>query len=406
MTTSDVRLKLYDWQKEIRDHKGDLCIRGGRQTGKSFSVADRIYKLATENKLSRTLIIASSQRQGNYLYQRVCEKIGKEYIGRKTLSKVTLKNGAEIFHFPVGVTGIYLEGLYSIDFLYVDEAIHVKNRVFDSLIPMLAEPRKRGFGWITLLSSTQKVKYKDTFFYKCCNNKKFKQIVIKAEDCDHISKEFLKDELKRLGKAKYDLIYNGHFDSLASGYFSGEIIKRQIKFRFFEYVEGEYYLGIDPARFGRCLAAFAVAKMEQDKTLKVVYIETIKKSSMIDLKLKTLELHNKFTFRKIFIDDGGVGAGLVDLLTDRALGLRKKIFPLNNRSASKHGKILKEDLYSNFNRLLEEDKVSLIDNQELKEALLNVELDEENKIIGTDLSEATVRACWCVKEKPLKLFIS
>jgi len=86
----------------------------------------------------------------------------------------------------VGTTGIYVEGLSSIDFVYPDEAIHMGNKVWDSILPMLVEPKKRGFGWITLLSATKGgARFKEGFFYKSFSMKHFKKFHIKTSDCPH-----------------------------------------------------------------------------------------------------------------------------------------------------------------------------------------------------------------------------
>ncbi len=397
---------LYDWQKEIVAHKGNITIRGGRQDGKTVAVAKRILKLAKEYPGSRHLIIAASERQENYLYEQVCDLIGRNYVGRKTLKRVELDNGSIIFKFPVGMTGVYLEGLASIDFLHADEAIHINWRVWDSIIPMLAEPRKRGLGWITLLSATRgKPK---GYFFDSFKRKDFLKIVVKSEDCPHISKEFLKEELERLGPTMYGVIYNGDFSEEGFKYFSKYIIKRATTFRFWNYgkeyrKEDSWYLGIDPAGQGKAKAAFVSALLKKDK-IKVPHFKTIDKSSMPELARQTEAFHILFNYRKIFIDPGGLGEGVVDILKENKK-IRRKIRPLNNTEAGKYGKILKVDLYSNTLRLFEEEKINIIDEEELTEALLNVEIDVDGKIKGTDLSEALVRACWCVKEKSYKVKI-
>jgi hypothetical protein len=65
--------------------------------------------------------------------------------------------------------------------------------------------------------------------------------------------------------------------------------------------EGDYYLGIDPARYGRSKAAFAVAKLKEKENIEIVHGEEIDKSSLIDLETRTNQLNNLFNFRKIFI---------------------------------------------------------------------------------------------------------
>lgn len=400
--SSNAVSKLYDWQKEIIEHKGNITIRGGRQTGKSYSVARRIYENAINYPGERTLIIAASERQENYIYEQVRMLIGKWYKGRSTLTKTRLKNDHEIYKFPVGQTGIYLEGLSNVSFLYADEAIHIFRKVWDSIMPMIAEPRKRGLGWITLLSTTRG---KPTgFFYESFKRKDFKKIHVKAEDCPHISKEFLNSEKKRLGEVMYEIIYNGEFDERANKYFPHELIDKAIKYEFFDKKEitpeSEFYLGIDPARYGKSKAAFVVGKVEKDK-IKLLKQEQKEKTGLIDLWKITKQLNNTFKFRKIFIDDGGFGAGLIDTLAEDK-NLKRKIRPINNRSAGKDFKILKEDLYSNVFSLLSQGRIDLVNDEELIKGLKDVQFEGpegEEKILGTDISEAAARTCWAIKER-------
>jgi len=194
-------MEIYDWEKKIIDHDGNVTIRGTRQGGKSVTVAKRIKRLAIDYPGRKHLIIAASDRQGNYLREKVMEEYGKKYKYRKraTLAHLAHRDGTDMFFFPVGQTGKYLEGMSSVDFLHADEAIHINPRVWDSILPMLAEPRNRGLGWITLLSSTQ-AKPRG-FYYESFNKKnseRFLQVQVKADMCPHISKEFLDEEKERL----------------------------------------------------------------------------------------------------------------------------------------------------------------------------------------------------------------
>lgn len=409
--------QLYDWQQQIINHEGNVTVRGGRQTGKSWAVAKRIVHLAYKYPKCRILVIAASERQENYLHEKVraiIESGGKSrrdcYRARATLTKLPLKNGTDIYKFPVGMTGIYLEGLSSVDFLFADEAIHIGEKVWDSVMPMMLEPKKRGLGWITLISSTQgKAK---GFFKKSFERKDFLKIQIKAADCPHVSLEFLAEEKQRLGERRFKVIYEGEFDEEAHKYFPSELIDKAVTIGHWGMKaykkENNYYLGIDPARFGKSKAAFAVAEMENRKEVRIVYGEEIRKSSLTDLKKKTEELDNLLHVKKIFIDDGGVGAGLVDMLEEK---FKRKLVPLNNARAvvghDEEGKrkILKEDLYSNLLKLLETGKLKLINQKEVIEGLKAAEFDEEGKIRGSDMSEAIVRAAWCIKERHISPFV-
>lgn len=396
---------LYDWQKEIIEYEGDCTIRGGRQTGKSWAVAHRILHLADKYPGCRIFIGASAERQEDYLIEKIELILGEsyKYRRRKLKSWLPLKNGSDIIKYPLGKFGVYVEGLSSVDFLFIEEAGHVPEGVYDALLPMLAEPRKRGRGWLTLLGNTRRCALKG-FYYDSFQNKKFKQFHITPEVCPHMSKEFLEEEMERLGEQMYNVIYRGEFDEKAFRYFPEEKVRSAVKFRFYKPEENssQHYCGIDPARFGKSKAAFVVS--HYGKKIKLCYAESLQKSSMTDLRDRAIKINEVFKIRKFFIDDGGIGGGLIDIM-EETKGFRGKIRPMNNRAKSKEGyAILKEDLYSNFLKLLEEGDLEIIDNAELVKGLIEVEFDEEGKITGTDMSEAAVRAAWCSKEKSLKLF--
>lgn len=398
-------LEYYPWQKVILNHKGDMVIRGTRQGGKTETVAELIYSRAMNYPGLRSLIIGASERQENFLYEIVRDKIGGDYVGRSTLTYTKLPNGHEIFKFPIGTTGKFLEGLASVDFLYVEEGIHVKDKAMDSIIPMLAEPSGRGFGWSTYLSSTMgKPK---GFFFDACTNKNFLEIQVRAKMCPHISKEFLAKELERLGQVQFDVVYNGEFDENANKYFPKEVVMRNVRIGSFSKKDidpnGEYYGGIDPATSGRSKAAWGVIRI-LGKRAQILHGEEMQTSTFTEMRSKTIQLDNLFKARRWFYDNNGLGQGF-DEFFEKYKPLRRKLRGLNNREAGKFGKILKEDMYSNVLGGLEDNEIDIVDDPIIINGLLNVEVEGppgEEKIIGTDMSEAVIRACWGIKEKYIK----
>ena len=141
------------------------------------------------------------------------------------------------------------------------------------------------------------------------------------------------------------------------------------------------------------------------RTIRSSSLKEIDKSSMVELMVKIKELDNLFKFKKIFIDDGGLGAGLVDFLNeDKKIKFRLR--PINNKSAGTENKLLKEDIYSNVLNLLSSGKLELVNDEKIINGLKKVEFEyidgERWKINGTDMSEAISRACWGFKEKNIK----
>lgn len=399
-------MKLYSWQEEFINHKGDVAIVGPRQCGKSIAAAERCKKLAIDYPGTNSLIIAGSERQESYLFEKVTAMLQEKNAlakVRQTLSRLTLKNGSRIVKIPVGTTGYYAKG-GTIDFLYPDEAAYINDLVWDSIIPMLAVARGKGLGWITMSSTAFG---KRGYFYQSFQNPKYKKFLITADMCPHLTKEFLAEELERMGQRRYDQEYGGKFLDDAGQYFPTELITKCMNFKFWNKTISpgrRFYLGIDLAGMGVDEEAFCCGEIVGTK-VRNIYNETLKTSDM-RMTLKTTDkMDHKLKFRKIFIDSGGMGVGYEDIFKER-YG-KKRVVGLNNSTKSKEMKkaILKEDLYSNCLRLMSEGNLDLIQDEAMAKSLQSIQIID-GKINGKDdhLAEALTKMCWCVKEKGLNLF--
>ena len=80
--------------------------------------------------------------------------------------------------------------------------------------------------------------------------------------------------------------------------------------------------------------------------------------------------------------------------------IQSRVRELNNSTKGEEGKVMKEDLYANLQRLMELDRIEFIYDEEIKRSLESVEYDgDEFQGEETDLTEAIIRACWGAKEK-------
>ena len=122
----------------------------------------------------------------------------------------------------------------------------------------------------------------------------------------------------------------------------------------------------------------------------------------------------EFDVKKIFVDDGGLGGSVRDHLIEdfgrRVVGLKNASKRVQVQGEEKKMGILKEDLYSNTLMLLETGLLDLIDDLDLLRSLKSMTFEYTGsggvKIDGGyfHLSEALVRACWCVKERGLNIY--
>ena len=412
------------WQQKVLEHQGNITLRTGRQVGKSEVISEKAVRIALDRPGTTTMIIAASQRQSSLLFEKVRAKMdlkGDVYADKPTLTRIILNNGSRIYCLPSGRTGYFIRG-FTIDVLIADEAAWIPENVWVAVTPMLAVSRKkRGMGWIIMLSTPFG---KGGFYYHSFTDDDFLRIHVSSEDCKRIPKDFLRKERLRMTKAQYRQEYQGEFTDEWNQFFSTELIKRCMTFMEWNWrtdreLGSRFYLGVDIARYGGDENAFVVCELYKTR-LKIVRVFTTQRISTTDTVGRILEIDKVYNFNKIFLDDSGVGGSVLDFLLEK---LGRKVMGLNNASKRvtvqgeerKRG-ILKEDLYSNTLMLMETGRIELINDLSMLRSLKSItfqygsEVNKSSrniKIFGdySHIAEALVRACWCIKERGLDLYV-
>lgn len=443
-------MKFDKWQQEVIEYEGNIALRAGRQVGKSTAIGHKAAKFALTHAGSTILMIGAAQRQSYMLFEKtksvidvehekLIEKAGGYKVNPKispkrnlelrrvfeakhgiyqdvpTKSEIRLKNGSVIYSLPAGKTGHTIRGL-SLDMLIADEAAYIPEAVWLAVRPMIAVSRReRGFGYIILLSTPFG---KGGYFYDCCHDDDFKQFHISSEQCERIPKEFLRKEKHRLTRIEYAQEYLGEFVDEFQQFFPSKLIKERMTFMSWKFKEDyrkdcKYFLGVDFARYGQDENAFVIAEMDKKGFMRIVNVETTERISLDRTFNHILMKDEKFKFNRIFVDDGGLGAGITDMLIAK---LGRKVLGLNNASrrvdadGTKKSGIFKEDLYSNASLMMESGAIDLINSMKLARSLKSMTFEytsDKNIIIKgkySHISEAFVRVCWAPKAKNLKLF--
>lgn len=418
-------MKWDNWQEAVLAYNGNIAIRSGRQVGKSEVISAKAAKFAKENPNTTTMIIAASQRQSSLLFEKVRGQITLEdpdsFAEEPTLTRIMLKNGSRIYSLPAGRTGYFIRG-FTIDLLIVDEAAYVPEEVWNAVIPMIAVSRQRsGLGYIIVLSTPFG---KGGYYASCFTDPDFKTFHVSSENCQRIPKDFLLKEKTRMSKQQYAQEYLGEFIDDYRQFFPTELIKKCMTFINWDFSidynrKFKYYLGVDVARYGGDENAFVISEMDEKGRMKIVRCETSVRKPLTDTAGFIKNMHDKWHFRKIFIDDGGVGGGLTDILQEK-IG-KRFIIPLNNASKRVYDSqiqderprgILKEDLYSNALVLMEAGKLQIISDLSLLKSMKSMTFeytsDKNLKICGdyAHLCEGFVRACWASKEKGLNIYLA
>lgn len=407
------------WQRKVLAHEGNIICRVGRQSGKSEVISEKAKEFAKVNAGTVTLVIAATQRQSSLLFEKIsfrCEEDeGVVFAEKPTLTKIVLDNGSRIYCVPAGRTGYGIRG-YTVDLLIADESPYIPELVWTAVLPMIAVSKTvRGFGWVILIGTPFG---KGGYYYDCCHDKDFLHIHFSSEDCKRIDKSWLRKQKKSMSKAMYAQEFLAEFTDEFCQLFSTALIKQSMTFIEWSLKDripgSSFYLGVDIARYGGDENAFVVCELYKKK-LKIVKCFTTDRVSTTDTIGRIIAVDKEFGFNKIFIDDSGVGGGVTDSLLDK---LGRRVVGLNNASKrlqvqgeDKKRGILKEDLYSNVLMLLETGMLELISDVDLLRSMKSITYEYKDtgkvKIGGkySHLTEGLVRACWCIKEKGLRLFV-
>lgn len=402
-------MKLDEWQIEVLQTQGNICLRSGRQVGKSTVISIKAGDYALLNNKKTIMVIASVERQAALLFEKILAYIyetDKQAIkkgkDRPTKHKLQLKNGSVIHCLPTGESGYGIRG-YTIDLLIADEAAFIPEAVWSAVTPMMATTK----GDTILLSTPYG---REGYFARCFNDDAYTKFHISSEECGRIDKDFLVHEKQTMTKLQYSQEYLGEFVDELMQFFSDKlIIGCQLLKR--EKTGKDYYLGVDVARFGGDETTFEIIDRTDKDNLKHVESIATTKNTITETAREIIQLNREYKFKKIYIDDGGLGVGVFDTLMENSETKRITI-PVNNASRAldndynhpKKKKLLKEDLYNNLKNLMEQRKIKLLDDPEVFQSLKSVQFEYTEKgnlrIYGryTHIVEGLIRAVYCYKD--------
>ena len=408
---------LDPWQEKVLCAEGNICLRSGRQVGKSTVISIKAGEYAMTHKNKTVMVIASVERSAYLLFEKILSYIfarGKKLIRkgkyRPTKSKINLKNGSKILCLPTGDSGYGIRG-HTIDLLIADEAAFIAEDVWTAVTPMLTITR----GNIWLLSTPHG---REGFYYRCFQDKRYTAFHVSSEDCPRKDVGFLEHEKSWMTTAQYAQEYLGEFSDKLMQFFPDELIKKcQVMKRAGVFHGQDYYMGVDVARMGTDESTFEIVHKRSRENLEQVENITTRKTLTTDTTKMIVNLNRKWDFKKIYIDDGGMGVGVFDQLLEYD-ETKRKVVAVNNASRSldsqavKKKKLLKEDLYNNLLRLMEQGKLRLLDDNDIFMSLKSVQFEymESGKMrlwgAYTHICEGLIRAAWCAKDKTLNIWVA
>ena len=423
-------MKLDAWQQEVLDTDGNIVLRSGRQVGKSTVISIKAGEYAAKNSNKTIMIIAAVERQAYLLFEKVLaylesnySKMVKKGKDRPTKTKVKLYNGSTIYCLPTGLTGYGIRG-YTVDLLIADEAAFIPEDVWTAVTPMLATTG----GKLILLSTPHG---KKGYFYERFQDDSFNSFHISSEEVASKRQEPQRSDMiehqakqkERRSKREYAQEYLGEFIDELQQFFPDELIKECMRARSPQNINvfRNYVLGVDVARKGKDQSTFEIIRLTEQNRLIQVENQITTKTFLSDTTTHIINLDKQYHFKKIFIDDGGIGVGVFDYLINNSQ-TRRKTIPLNNAqrvidyNQDRKKKLLKEDLYNNLLHLMERGEIDLLDDPEIFQSMKSVQYEYTSdkqgkpqlKIFGTytHITEGLIRAAWAIKYKNLKIWVA
>jgi len=174
---------------------------------------------------------------------------------------------------------------------------------------------------------------------------------------------------------------------------------------------GKYYIGCDVGRKIDSFTFEIIQELNKDRYEQVENIIEFDKSIPINTR-RIIDLNSRYNFKKEYIDSGGMGIAVCDILREDETN-KRKVVEINNASRpvdseGRSKKILKEDLHNNSLRLMQQGKILLLNDDEVKASLRCVqkEYNKETgriKIGGNEdhVVEGLIRACHGTRDKSL-----
>jgi len=416
-------LSLDPWQEEYIFDKEDQdnFLLTGRQVGKTTAMSLRAVELCINyyKKGEFVLINSITEKQAKHLLLK--SKIYAEtkyyrYIdyskeNKPTMHRIMFKNGTGILCYAAGEEGEGQRGL-TIKKLMVDEGSRMSEEYFIAAMPMLSVIQ----GSLDIASTPAGKSHKDgteKFFYKCSKDQSFKNYFVNGEDCPRHSKEFLLKQKERITKLAYAQEYLAVFTDELKRIFDDDLIKKICTGERIDIKNtNTKYLGVDVAGMGEDECTYEV--IEKTPAKRLIQRDNIieKRNYTTETTKRILILDKAYNFKLIGVDDGGVGFGVFsELMKDDQT--KRKTEALNNSSreteydGTKSKKLLKEEMYFNLLSLMENNQITLLDDDEVINSLSSIQHDD-GKIFGaySHIAEGIIRAVWlATKDKTLNIYI-
>jgi phage FluMu gp28-like protein len=359
--------KLFDYNVRYVDCQDRFIVyRSGRQVGKTMSTAAKAVHFAffaplmlNTVKNDCTIVIAApTQNQATIMFDRIRSLVInsdflKGYIVRNTQSELWVNfldntGMTKIITRATGETGVGLRG-YSPHVIIADECSFIKTDILRAFLPSGMATQAKV--WLTSTPFS-----KSGYFYEACENSKprnpdgmWTEFHVKSLDNPLIAEDpqFIQ-EIKRLTKEEYVQEVEGEFLDIGNNLIPNSLIMEALSDKT---PKGRvrYYMGVDVARTGRDETVFTIVGVDEDDVVFVEDVQAESQSNVVDVAGRIGDFVAQYQLETVFIDETGLGGGLIDLVRERGLPARGVMFTLQEKA----------EMYKNLRLLFENHKIKL-----------------------------------------------
>ena len=361
--------KLFEYNKKYVDCKDRFIVyRSGRQVGKTMSTAVKCIHFAffaplmleTIKDECTIVIAAPTQNQATIMFDRIRSLIInndflKGYIVRNTQSEMWVnyldgRGVSKIITRATGETGTTLRG-YSPHVIIADECSFIKSSILKAFLPSGMATHARV--WLTSTPFS-----KSGYFYEACQNARpknpdgmWREFHVKSTDSPLIQQDptFI-EEIKKLTRDEYVQEVEGEFLDIGNALIPNSLIQEAIV-DFRPKGQVRYYMGVDIARTGRDETVFTVIGVDENDTVFVEDVQAEAQSNVVDVCGSVGEFVRNYRLERVFVDETGLGGGLIDLAREQDLPCQGVVFSLQQKA----------EMYKNLRLLFENHNIKLKD---------------------------------------------
>ena len=359
--------KLFPYNKKYVDCEDRFIVyRSGRQVGKTMSTAVKTIHFAffaplmleTIKDECTIVIAAPTQNQATIMFNRIRDMILKNeflsgFVTRNTQTELWVRfldntGQSKIITRATGETGVSLRG-YSPHCIIADECSFIKTDILRAFLPSGMATKARV--WLTSTPFS-----KAGYFYEACQNSKpaspegmWTEFHVKSTDNPLVQEDpIFVEEIKKLTREEYVQEVEGEFLDIGDALIPNSLIMEAISDA---RPKGRvtHYMGVDVARTGRDETVYTITALDENDVCFVVEVAAESQSNVVDVAGRVGDFANRYNVETIFIDETGLGGGLMDLCRNQGLPCRGVTFTLQEKA----------DMYRNLRLLFENHRIKL-----------------------------------------------